>query len=372
MRSIFVSDLHASLRLPYARVDEGGVSSDRLRDVLDVIGQVRDHAGAIGADSVFIAGDLFDQKHVDGPTLVHVSRALSELARTTRTFILPGNHDAIDRDGRMYSLQMYGELDVPGLHVLGHETIEVVAGARVHAVPWLPEDRALKRIRARAAEVGVTMTDTNLLLFHQGIRGALWDSGRESDEGLDEDSVVEDVWEHAVTGHYHRPQMFAGNRGRYLGSPLDLRFGDEEVEVRGFWVLDWETGDWEQVPTRAPRFQTLHVSYLEGDVPTGAEPPRWDEGVGYARLIVSGPAHKIDEDRALFRSWVEGARDVGLRALKLDLRPDREDRARLEVDPSLSLSEMARRYAVKVAPEQAPGLDLEQLTAVGLGFLEGS
>jgi DNA repair exonuclease SbcCD nuclease subunit len=369
MRTLFVSDLHASLSLPLARPDHGKVHSDRLRDVLGIIERLGDYAEEVSARAVFVAGDLFDAQHPDGATLVHTAGALAQLAARVPVYLLPGNHDAIDRDGRMYSLQMYSELQVPGLTVLGQgDVVEVAEGARVHAVPWLPDARARKRIRGIGERLG---SDVDVLLFHQGVLGAAWDSGRASDEGLDPAEILDVRWAHAVTGHYHRPQTW-GDRGRYLGAPLDLRFGDEEVAARGWWELDWESNAWTLVPSRAPRFRTERfrlepgTSFLDHGV---EEDGTFPADVQYLRLVIEGPADVIEKERKILQEIADRRMGGRVRAIKLDLRPDRKDSSRLEIDSSLSLPEMARRYVAKFAPED---MDPDHLIGVGLPFLEGA
>jgi DNA repair exonuclease SbcCD nuclease subunit len=364
-RGLFVSDLHAALRLPLAKVDPGGVSSDRLRDVISILEQVR-IAAESDEDVAFVAilGDLFDQRHPDGATLVSTSRALGDLAKVVPTWVLPGNHDAVDRDGRLDSLQFYRELDVPGLHVLGHERVEAAGGVMLHAVPWLPEERARKRIRGRAKEV--EKNATNVLCFHQGIRGALWDSGRASDDGLDGD--IGDAFDLALTGHYHRPQEFSS--GRFLGSPLDLRFGDELVEERGFWSVDFsgKRPEMKLIPTDYPRFATIRLDLDEE--PDAVESLNLDPGlppVSYVRIIVEGTEAAIGRARPKLDEHLARVREYELRSIRLDLRIREERRERLEASAGVSLSELTRRYASQFAPENS---DPAELADVGVRFLE--
>lgn len=374
MRALFVSDLHANTRLPLARVDDGNVSSDRLMDVMDVMDQVRTHADQVQAGAIFILGDLFDQKAPDGATLVHTARALRDMAATCPTYVLPGNHDAVDRDGRLYNLQMYAELDVPGLHVLGHEHIEIVDGVLIHAVPWLPEARARKKIRER--ERRLSQGDRHVLVFHQGILGALWDSGRRSDDGLD--GTIGEAFELALTGHYHRPQEFES--GRYIGSPLDLKFGDEAVDVRGFLDIDLATSGPLKpvvVPTTYPRFTTVRVDLRPGDLLEDVldfEAEVAGVGAGYARLEVHGTARDVEANKRAALHWkevVETTRPNGLRRLKLDLRPEREARVRLEVDATMSLAQMVKKFGHKFAPEEMTKPQRAALIRQGLDFVEG-
>jgi len=374
MRALFVSDLHANTRLPLARVDDGNVSSDRLTDVMNVLGQVRSHAEETTPGAVFILGDLFDQKAPDGATLVATARALRQLAAVAPTYVLPGNHDAVDRDGRLYNLQMYAELEVPGLHILGHEVIEVTPGVRIHAVPWLPEVRARKKIRER--ERRLTPKDRHILLFHQGILGALWDSGRKADEGLD--GTIGEAFALALTGHYHRPQEFES--GLYLGAPLSMRFGDEAVKQRGFWEVDLTaTGLLKpvMVPTIYPRFHTERIDLQPNDdlddlLDFGREVV--DTGAAYARLEIHGAARDVERNKRAalhLKELVETTRPGNLRRLKLDLRPERETRVRLEVDATMSLTQMVKKFGHKFAPEEMTKAQRAALIRQGLDFVEG-
>ena len=364
MNALLVSDLHFALRLPMAKVDPGNVSSDRLRDVAGIVDQVAETADRGGYDLVVVAGDLFDQQRPDGATLVAASRALANLCEVCDVYLLPGNHDAQDRDGRLYSLQMYSELDVPNLHVLGHETVQLTEGLLLHAVPWLPEERARKRIRARASNL--SKGDRHVLVFHQGVLGALWDSGLPSDEGVDADLV--EGFDLAFTGHYHMPQKV--DDLYVLGAPLDIRFGDELAKRRGYYHVDLE-GDLVPrfVSVDYPRFATVRVE-VEGDVWDAHDlDAEVDCGTKYVRVVVTGTARDVDRVSPGLREMKAAAEEQGVRHVKLDLRPTRERRRRVDVDPTLSLSSMVRKYAEEFCPED---VDREEWVEVGMRFVEGS
>lgn len=375
MKALMMSDLHANVRLPLAQVVPGGGGSDRLDDVLGIMVQSQDYALERGIADVFILGDLFDQKHPDGATLVRTSRCLTGMARAgLRLWLLPGNHDAVDRDGRLYTLQLYEELKTPGIEVLGHGTHEVVPGLRLHAMPWLPEDRA----RHRIGEIngGLTGGDRDILLLHQGIDGAIADGGWVYSKGVAPSSL--ENFSLSITGHFHTPQVHGW--GRYLGSPLDLRFGDEEVRQRGFWEVDLDAEDLapQLVPTVYPRFRTHRVVLEDG----WKVEERFDFGqeiaaspAAYHRMIVEGPAPVLEANRAVLQRWMEEVRALarepgaGLRMLKVETRPTAEVRQRLDLSGmkgALDLSEVARRYALQNAPE---GLDPEALARIGQQYL---
>lgn len=335
MKFLFVSDLHAALRLPYAKLDPGGVHSDRLRDVISIIDQVRDAAQNGDADGVFILGDLFDQSNPSGPALIHTCKALKELSEVCPLYLLSGNHGSIDREGRLYNLQFLDQLKIPGIRVLGHETLDLTPGLRFHALPWLPEARAAKRIRRISTKMNAG--DQNILLMHQGVYGAEWDSGKKAPDGL-RVSTFEN-FDRVLTGHYHRPQTFGGH-GQYLGSPLDLRFGDEDVVYRGFWQFDADEDCLSKVPTHYPRFctWTMGVSEEENYVKFS-----WD--IEYLRVIMKGKAEEVDTMMAFFSDWVDRQ---DFRSVKVITLIDRPVRQRIFPDGSSdvpSLSQMAAMYA---------------------------
>lgn len=345
MQLIFVSDIHASLRLPYAKVDPDGRSSDRLADVISIIDQIREYCAFSGKDAaVFIVGDLFDRQHPDAPTLIATSAALMRLKAVAPVSILPGNHDAVGKDGKMYSLQLFEELRTDGIEILPYGSFEL-GGVNIHSVPWLPTERARKRISALKQQRD---NGYNILLIHQDIVGAKWDSGMLSDEGLDPDETT-DGWDLTLSGHYHTPQKF-GSCGRYLGSPLDLRFGDEKVQERGFWVFDTETQKFWMEPTKYPRFQTLRIQINgDGDLPTGLP---IESGVEYARLICSGPRELLDKiDRKLI--------DPGIRYFRIEPEPTKRDvERRIDVDPSMDPADMCRRYVRAVKGDDRDLIDV--------------
>ena len=360
MRALFISDLHAALRLPLAKVKPGQIGSDRLDDVLSLLAQVSNYALKKSIDNIFILGDLFDQKHPDGATLVAVSRALGAMGRDGLTVhLLPGNHDAVDRDGRLYTLDLYGELRVPGIRVLQREVLELTPGLRIHTLPWLPEERALKHINATRASLDPHGRD--ILLFHQGVTGALGDSGWTCDDGIDGDAFA--GFALALTGHFHKPQQHPW--GLYLGSPLHLRFGDCDGSARGWWDIDLTAKNISPllIESDYPEFGNDTVEIDIGDsIESLVDIAESAHGLSYLRLVITGPAAALDANKKTLREWQSNAQQFGLRALKLDLRPLKADGERLVTGAQLSLEGMARQYATAFCPN---GQDPSVLSSLG-------
>jgi DNA repair exonuclease SbcCD nuclease subunit len=93
MRFLHAADLHLGLRVTRFGSDANGrVQEARLKAVEVMV----DQAKARAVDFVLIAGDLFDDNHVDAATS---RRALEMLETVNRpVYIIPGNHDPLTAD----------------------------------------------------------------------------------------------------------------------------------------------------------------------------------------------------------------------------------------------------------------------------------
>lgn len=278
--AVFVSDLHLGLKLPHAKVSGDMTTSDRLQDVLFILGQVADYCREHKVQQVFIAGDLFDQRHPDAPTLIACAEALTSLAQVGKepseshareVILLPGNHDAHDRAGKVYALDLYDVLNVPGIRVMTygdegepwHGEIQPhgTTGEPLHVYgfPWLPEPLFRERVQA----IALVVLRPALAVFHQTLIGAR-DGGHVAPRGID--PGLFDIFDLGVSGHIHEPQDIG--RVKYLGSPLHLRFTDAG-QRRGFWALDAGRREWKLVETKFPEF--VRWRFFEDDGITAVE-----------------------------------------------------------------------------------------------------
>jgi len=370
-KAILISDTHAALRLPMAHVDEGGVSSDRLRDVTKVLRQAVDVA-AEEECPLIILGDLFDQQRPSGAALVAVSSVLRyAIDNGVEVFILPGNHDAIGRDGRLYNLHLFNELKLPGVHVFKQkDVVEVTEGIRLHAVPWLPEGAAKRRIRKRARDCDPNGLD--YLLVHQTIAGAVGDSGWVSDDGIEPGTM--DRFTYALSGHYHLPQRH-GSWGMYLGSPLMLNFAEAAEDQRGFWLIDWA----KPMTTSNPKLIVPDFPILASETIDLEKGDRLDHlfdltdfcstGVDYARLVLQGDREAIIDARTVVSEWRSKLDTFGLRHIKVDERPNRVAQARLKMKgAAFTLDEAVSAYAHQYGDEG----EASALASVGAALLSAA
>src|SRR5215468_4651411 len=93
MRFLHLADLHLGLRVTrFGAKVNGRVQEARIEALDYLLAQVP----ALKVDFILVAGDLFDDNHVDLAT----SRRAFELLEAARvpTYVLPGNHDPLTAD----------------------------------------------------------------------------------------------------------------------------------------------------------------------------------------------------------------------------------------------------------------------------------
>lgn len=339
--ALFVSDLHAGLKLPHAELAADATTSDRLEDVLDVIAQVRDYAVEHNIGHVFILGDLFDQRHPAAPTLVQTAKALVDLVSAPpakppkrkarargsssgpghrKVYILPGNHDAHDRAGRVYSVDLYDALAVQGIEVIGMDWHRLIEGIAFSAIPWVP-DRLFRRKLDHYATSFLHPDAKNVLLFHQSVQGAR--DGAHVAGGACAAPAAFDPFDLALSGHIHEPQRLGVVQ--YLGAPLHLRFTDAG-RPRGFWAMG-ENAEIEFVETRFPRFVRWRFIEDEDVGPDELAESLLPELVAeleslapvYLEVIVEGEKDPVDEAAAMTRKALEGLESSLVRRARVNI-----------------------------------------------------
>jgi len=379
--AIVISDLHAGLRLPHARLAPDATTSDRLDDVLDVLSQVRCYADTNAITRVYILGDLFDRRHPDAPTLIRTAEALRALARgglPRRVCLLPGNHDAHDRAGRVYSIDLFDVLKSPGIEVMGHGWRERRDGLTLHAVPWLPGPLFRQRVQALTLAPG-----RNVLMFHQAVKGAR-DGDYVTLRGVERE--VFSRFELALSGHIHEAQALDEGRIRYLGAPLHLRFSDAG-RACAFWVLDERELSLTAVPVRAPPFvrwrfhadaergaAEVVAQELPGQVEAFLEERRRFDRPAYLEVVVEGARADVDAGCARIQRLTDALEGRFLRRVRLArVYTDAGASARLPVPGAISSPEALVDAFVQVAEGGAQrwpaGVSAEALARFGREML---
>lgn len=167
MRALLVNDIHLSDRPPSSCTEE------YTRDLLDLLGQTVDVAGAQRVDVVVWTGDVFHSKSPARNSHYLVQRAIGVVhAYLVPCYIVPGNHDMLhDNLGSILDTQPLGVLYQAGARPLAGQCAEFPC---LYGVPWLQEfsdenvGRALQAFREAPATFGNRLVCAHAPLYPPG------------------------------------------------------------------------------------------------------------------------------------------------------------------------------------------------------------
>jgi exonuclease SbcD len=117
MRFIHFADLHIGVENYGRPLPERGWSS-RMQDFLDAFDCLVEYALAERVDAVIFAGDAYKARE---PSQTHQREFAARIRRLSEaeipTFLLVGNHDLPNADGRAHALEIFRTLAVPHVYV---------------------------------------------------------------------------------------------------------------------------------------------------------------------------------------------------------------------------------------------------------------
>jgi len=270
-RALVTADLHASNRLPYAKPIGDGVT-DRLQDLMELIGRINETAKSYRVDASFVLGDTFDRSLVDAVTLTHTAKALS--ATPVPLYIMAGNHDANSIRGGRFTVEAFGAIEHERLNYLS-EGFSPRPWLNFIPIPFMTVSEA--EVKIKAAKKLRDKKAINVLLFHNSVLGCdhlEWTC----DDGL-EAMMLTTGFDYALGGHFHEHQVFGRKEnGMYVGAPMHHNFGDRG-RTAGYWIIDFhEDGeaDFDFIEGRAPKFHVTKELEHEDD---------WERG-DYVRVEI--------------------------------------------------------------------------------------
>lgn len=235
MKILIFSDLHIH---PHKK------SSERLGDCLRALEWVFDTAKGRSIDNIVFLGDLFhDRQKIDvlayQKTFEIMERNLS--SSPLKMTLLLGNHD----------LWHYERLDVssvnplrtlPGVTVVSEPSVvEIKSDKESFPMGFLPYTHdPIKDLKKVESEWNARCKDgeNKVLGAHIAVDGAVWNSKYKtmSDVTVEHEGDMVRVgpevfreWDRVFLGHYHASQKM-NERVEYVGSPLQLSFGEAEQE----------------------------------------------------------------------------------------------------------------------------------------------
>lgn len=316
MRILHFADLHIGVETYGRPLADRGWSS-RMQDFLDAFDHLVEYAIAEGVDAVIFAGDAYKARE---PSQTHQREFASRIRRLSEadipTFLLVGNHDLPNAEGRAHALEIYRTLDVPKVyigdatHFAGDNYRPTILPTRsgplqVGFLPWPQVSRLLAAdteaaamsieqvhrlveekmtaLVARQAEA-VDPETPSILACHVSINDFLVRENPGSEQWMTvgtaptllKSALSQSAWDYIALGHHHNNMdLKMDTPCWYAGSMQPVDFG-EEGQRKGFMVLDIDPAKprgrrvagsglphLEAVPAR--RFVTIETAPREDD-----------------------------------------------------------------------------------------------------------
>ena len=300
IRLLHFADVHIGME-NYGRLDPSTGTSTRVRDFLDRLDEVIEHALKHGADLAIFAGDAFKSRDPEPTQQREFAQRVKRLADAVPTLLLVGNHDMPGMAVRASSVDIFEALAVPGVMVgqkPGGRIVETRRGPVYLA--WMPypmRNRLLSReehqgqsieqleealrqivseILAELAEEAAAHDMPRVLAGHFSVAEAKLGSERTvmlgRDVAVQLSTLADPVWDYVALGHIHRHQNLHPGEGPpvvYSGSLERIDFG-EEAEPKGFcWVeLGRGSTQWRFVEVAARPFRTVRLDVRSAEDPT--------------------------------------------------------------------------------------------------------
>ena len=362
MRVALFSDLHAHPFKPYATILENGMNS-RLSDAVACINQLLVYCIANDVDLVLFGGDLFHvRRTINVAAFNAVYEEMSKFAvHGIPLVLIHGNHDQADKRGSQHSIHAFrtfcNVVDDPGWLVVRGKSGEPCA---IMAIPYMENVAHLRDLVQEPCPVAKT---PKILLGHLGIQGAKVgaDFVYTNPHDADANDLNYKAFDAVYLGHYHQHQPVAFNAW-YIGAALQHNWGDRD-QWRGFLVYDTKLRTHERLTLSAPQFVECEESWFHKRFHNDDHGPFQDN---YVRVIDNTNAEWLEDEREEMRTQI-GARSLELVPPKTAIV--RAKSARIEVDPSMSFSDLLRRY-VSSGMHATGGLDEDYLLQIGQDILE--
>lgn len=382
------------------------LSTDRLAEQEDVLDRIADIADAENVDLVLHAGDVHHSRAPTDEARLVFKRFAKRISRERPFVVISGNHDLrgaaaaspVDQHDDYYDfvrrpqVLQFGDLFLACL-------------------PWAPASEYVAgrgggdrdEINAAIGEELVTVArglrdqcgeGHAVLALHWWISGATTATGYGGNDVIREPVIpVADLeelaFDYVIAGHVHKVQLLGSEDApgplMYCGPPSLTDWGEEHVE-HGVWIIDtehvYETGGpvvgyrFVEIPDR--RFVTISVDLTDpAAAPESSNGVPLDSTDHIAAAIVEQQPLAGAVVRIKYRATREQARHVNVEALRglcadagvhklHSIVPDivRTDRARAELDDSLSELDALERY-IEANPEMVGGKGdaLRELTA---------
>lgn len=213
------ADVHLDEHPAFA-TDRNGFNS-RLMDGHDVVVHMARTVRDAGGKTLIVSGDWFHNRKKISVNTLHVSdMALRECRKMGVGIVaLAGNHDysldgqALSLHGRLFSM------------VIPDSGVVTIDGYRIGCIPWTDDPATVRRVMA---EKGM-----DFVIGHLGVDGsAVGPSGFEIRGRVTAKDLTNKAKTPVFLGHYHKPQDIPGCNACYVGSPLQIDWGEAGEKKR--------------------------------------------------------------------------------------------------------------------------------------------
>ena len=248
-----------------------------------------------GIDTVLHMGDVFDvRKGIDYWSLDWAKKEVFDklLERNIDTRIIVGNHDIFYKSSL--------KINSPGLNLTEYTNVTTYAepqtiklkGHELFLIPWVCEENAEQFIEQRDA------SKAKYAFGHLEIAGFYANSTYLVQHGMDAKQLSQ--FDRVFSGHFHKKNE-SGNIS-YLGNPYQMYWNDEG-DVRGFHILDLDTGELEFIANPNTLFRKIY--YKEGML---LKPS--DYRNNYIKLIVEEKSSPQKLSNFIDRLYKVGVHDI--------------------------------------------------------------
>lgn len=250
MKILAFSDIHCHNYSQFATRLESGLNS-RLVDCLNCIKQVETICKEREIKHVVFAGDMFKSRaKIDVDVFTETWHRFESLSEFAEVKFLVGNHDQFTRIGDINCLEPFKKLG---------QVITSPEGFRIgdypcYGIPYIQDyDQLLEALARIPYEI-------KILFMHQTLKEAI--PGPDDNPGKPKFTLADINWdriEQVVSGDIHRRQDLHDGKWHYLGSPLQLTFGDKD-QFKGISIIDLKTLDIEGIELNAPKFYQFTIT----------------------------------------------------------------------------------------------------------------
>lgn len=295
---------------------------------LEVLRRIPEVAAKHGESTVAFLGDFWMIRHSINVRLLLEAQEIIDgwFPQVRTTYVLPGNHDHIDRSGRN-AMEVFDH--VRGVQVLT-EPAWTLDGL------WVPYLYSEEDLRAALAMEKINDRCANVCFAHAALRGAMMNNLHANEDGVESGIFKEYGFKRVFLGHYHLHQVV--RKGvMYVGSPYQVSYA-EAGQPKGYVHWDGKKAtfhEWDP-PIGKRHFKVVvdadhpEPFHLNGEMREG------DKLWVLVKGSMAGTMRDVVSDQ-LQKAGVEVER------LEVDMQPT-TDRARLKRTGAETMQDLAFSY----------------------------